>query len=84
MTYRGKISKGVVVFEEPVPLADGTEVKVEVAPQSQRAFEAGTPEAIAQLPIWDMDDGELERLLAEVQEMRELDLRLQTDPPPLD
>ncbi len=29
MTYRGRIKNGVVVFEETVPLPEGTEVRVE-------------------------------------------------------
>jgi hypothetical protein len=32
MTYRGRIRDGAVVFDEPIPLAEGTEVRVEVAP----------------------------------------------------
>lgn len=30
MTYKGHVEKGLVVFDEPMPLADGTEVRVEV------------------------------------------------------
>lgn len=33
MTYRGHVRNGVVVFEGPAPLADGTAVNVEPAPQ---------------------------------------------------
>jgi hypothetical protein len=29
MSYRGRVKNGVVVFDEPVQLADGTEVRIE-------------------------------------------------------
>ena len=30
MTYKGHIEAGKVVFDEPVPLAEGTQVRIEV------------------------------------------------------
>ena len=35
MTYRGHVKKGVVVFDEAVPLPDGTEVGVEPIPPQE-------------------------------------------------
>ena len=32
MTYRGRIRNGVAVIDSPVPLPDGTEVRIEVEP----------------------------------------------------
>jgi len=32
MNYRGHVRNGVVVFDEQVPLSDGTAVEIEVAP----------------------------------------------------
>jgi len=36
MTYRGHMEKGVVVFDEPVDLPNGTEVNVKLAPPPER------------------------------------------------
>lgn len=30
MTYKGHVEKGVVILDEPLPVADGTPVRVEV------------------------------------------------------
>lgn len=34
MTYKGRIRDGLVVLDEPVNLEDGTEVRVEIMPES--------------------------------------------------
>jgi hypothetical protein len=39
MTYRGTFKNGVVVLDEPAPLADGTTVKVEVEPDEPTLYE---------------------------------------------
>ena len=41
MTYKGHIKNGLVVFDEPAPLADGTPVRVEV--MSKAAAEGPEP-----------------------------------------
>jgi hypothetical protein len=71
MTYRGSIHKGVVVFDEPVPLEDGTVVEVEPVAETARP-RRGSAEAILQANIrWAGPPEEVERLLEEVQQMRD-------------
>jgi hypothetical protein len=48
MPYKGHIENGVVVFAEPVPLAPGTEVRVEVvAPPGTDFWESCSLEELA-------------------------------------
>lgn len=66
MTYRGKVKDGVVVLEAGVVLPEGASVRVEAAepapPSAPRHFHpSGT---------WDGPPGELDRLLKDVQDMR--------------
>lgn len=75
MTYPGTVRNGVVVFERPVPLADGTPVEVAVADAPDRAAPRGSPEAILGADLkWAGPPEELDRLLDEVRRMREEDL----------
>jgi hypothetical protein len=68
------MKNGVVVFEGQPPLEDGIEVRIEPV----RPVE-GLPSQLPRLPFrpvgaWDGPPGELDRLLAQVQELRERDL----------
>lgn len=84
MMYRGSVRNGVVVFDEPVALEEGTPVVVEAAGEPKRPV-PGSPEAIAQLTVtWAGDEDELRRLQAEVQEMREADMTPMDEPNLLD
>ena len=76
MTYRGTIRDGVVVFPGTAPLPEGTEVEVlPVASANGGEPPRGSPEAIRRLKVeWAGDRDELDRLLAEVQAMRDADL----------
>ncbi len=78
MTYRGKVKNGVVVLDEAPKLAEGTIVNVEVEAAKDEP-RIGSPAALLEYfktsSGWDGPPGELERLLAEVQQMREDDLR---------
>jgi hypothetical protein len=75
MTYRGSMRNGVVVFDAPVPLAEGDAVEVQPlhAPPSRPV--PGSPEAMRELITidWAGDPEELRRLQAELQEMRDED-----------
>jgi len=42
MSYRGRVKNGVVVFDEPVQLADGTEVRIEPVGRAE-SFPAERP-----------------------------------------
>jgi hypothetical protein len=75
MTYRGHIKNGVVIFPQPLPLADGTEVEVLPLQASAPTPRPGNPDTILKHNIrWAGPPEELDRLLREVQQMREEDL----------
>jgi len=40
MTYRGHVQNGVVVFDEPLPLPEGAQVRVEVLSEEAQPGEA--------------------------------------------
>src|SRR5688572_4145267 len=84
MTYRGTFRNGVVVFEEPLPLREGTHVEVAVAdaaaadpaavdlPQPGRDAPRGSARAILGADVkWAGPPEELDRLLDEVRRMRD-------------
>ena len=49
MVYRGRVEKGVVVFDEKASLADGTEVTIRpVKPRSGRSGKARKPLSLAE------------------------------------
>jgi hypothetical protein len=79
-TYRGTVQNGVVVFDGPAPLADGTAVRVEPV-NGERAASETPPGAPHFRPVgkWEGPPGEFERLLAEVQAARDADLDLERD-----
>jgi hypothetical protein len=87
MTLRGHIQNGVVVLDERPNLPDGTEVFVEVHGPAKPAKAArGSAEALLQNAgeyQWVGPPGELDRLTAEVQAMREEDLRRSLSQPEL-
>ena len=73
MTLRGHIEKRQVVLDEPADLPDGTAVAVQVYENgSQRRGSAAA--IVAALRTWEGPPGELDRLLAEVQQMRDEDV----------
>jgi hypothetical protein len=47
MTYRGCIKNGVAVLETPIPLPDGTRVRVEVEPTESEFSSGKTVEDLA-------------------------------------
>jgi hypothetical protein len=48
MVYRGRVEKGVVVFDERAALEDGTEVSIRpVKPRSGRSGKAPKPQSLA-------------------------------------
>jgi hypothetical protein len=69
MTYHGTIKQGVVVLDNTPVLKDGTRVEVqfiEVAPEVTTSFHP--------VGAWEGPPGELDRLLAEVQAIRDTDI----------
>jgi len=74
MTYRGVVKKGVVVLEKPKALKDGTRVRVAPIATKRKTPRTRKADRIHPVGVWDGPPGELERLLAQVQRMREADL----------
>jgi hypothetical protein len=74
MTYRGVVKKGVVVLEKPKALKDGTRVRVAPLVSRRSKSKPRKNDRIRPVGVWDGPPGELERLLGEVQRMREGDL----------
>ncbi|MDB5288801.1 MAG: hypothetical protein JWL69_42 [Phycisphaerales bacterium] len=77
MTYQGTVRGGMVVFPDTLPLKEGTRVRVEPLDVPPTGDEAppGDPRAIATAGVTWADPEELDRLLDEVQQMREEDLQ---------
>ena len=74
MTYRGVVKKGVVVLEKPKALKDGTRVRVAPVVSKRRKSKSSKNDRIRPVGVWEGPPGELDRLLAEVQQMRDADL----------
>ena len=71
MIYRGTIKNGVVVFEGAAPFEEGTPVHVAPA----RAAEG--EQSLRPVGALDGPPGELDRLLREVQQMRDADVDME-------
>jgi hypothetical protein len=76
MTYRGTVKHGVVVFQNAPPLKEGTSVRVEAIKPRAKATRPRTKRAFRPVGQWQGEPGELQRLLAEVQQLRDSDLEL--------
>lgn len=79
MTYRGTVKRGVVVFSKALRLKDGTPVRIEPIRQRKKQVALGKKRKLRPVGNWDGEPGELQRLLAEVQQMRDSDLALERD-----
>jgi hypothetical protein len=81
MTYTGQVKNGVVVLEGDVKLEEGRRVRVLVDEPADRP-PRGSPEAILRhAGIWAGDDDEIDRLLAELKQMKQDELRRQLEEP---
>lgn len=75
MTYRGRVVKGVVVFDGESPLKDGTVVSVEPIEASiTRPLKSSREAVLAFNSFWEGPPGEMQRLLEAVQAARDNDL----------
>ena len=80
MTLRGHIHNGAVILDAPTSLPDGTPVSIEplATPASHTPHPRGSAAAILsalrEVGPWDGDPNELDRLLADVQSLRDRDL----------
>ncbi|HEV8292462.1 MAG TPA: hypothetical protein VGP94_11085 [Tepidisphaeraceae bacterium] len=73
MTYRGVVKKGVVVLEKG-KLKEGTRVRVQPIPVKNGKPRRRKSQRLRRVGSWEGPPGEFERLLAEVQQMRDADL----------
>jgi hypothetical protein len=89
MTYQGTVRNGVVIFSGAAP-SEGTRVRIqpidptEALPGAAAPSPAvpGDPRVIAAAGLtWAGGDEELDRLLAEVQQLREQDLKWEQEMP---
>jgi len=77
MTCLGTVRNGVVVLDTAAPFEDGTRVRVE-ADMAPSEPPRGSAQAILDADVkWVGQRDELDRLLAEVQKMRDEDVELQ-------
>jgi hypothetical protein len=85
MTYLGEVHNGVVVLKDAPVLEEGTKVKVEVETPLTPKLRVGSPEAvlagIEKAGGWVGPEGELDRLLEELREMKQQEVRLQMSQP---
>jgi hypothetical protein len=51
MTYKGHVENGMVVFDEPAPLADGTQVRIEVE-QAAEAYAVDQTRRVTSLGLY--------------------------------
>jgi hypothetical protein len=80
MVYRGKIQNGVVVTDGALNLPEGTEL--EIVPLDAHKSRRGSPEAIAaSAGVWRGQDDEIDRLLAELKEMKKAEVEQQLREP---
>ena len=77
MTYRGTLKNGVIVFRKRPALPEGTEVRVEPLQRSHKSPRRPKRPSFRPVGTWDGPPGELDRLLAEVQHMRDADVELE-------
>jgi len=74
MTYRGVVKKGVVVLDKSKALKDGTRVRVQPVASANGKPKRRKSPRLRRVGSWEGPPGEFERLLAEVQKMRNEDL----------
>ena len=79
--YRGHFERGKVVLDEFATVPDGTPATIQVeqhtAPPPTKPLR-GSPQAVLASDVkWVGEAGELERLLTEVQKLRDEDLELE-------
>jgi hypothetical protein len=79
MTYRGTVKGGVVVFSKSPRLKDGTQVRVEPVKSPRKASPGRKRRGLHPVGKWEGEEGELQRLLGEVQLGRDSDLALERD-----
>jgi hypothetical protein len=63
MTYLGHVQNGVVVFDPPAPLKDGTPVRVEVADVTKESVPLSPEERVQQMRAlfeqWNREDADI-------------------------
>ena len=84
MVYRGKIHNGQVVFDGAERLPEGADVRVELVEGngSENGIRVGSAEAVLKSAgAWAGEDEEVDRLLAELREMKRAEVERQLREP---
>jgi hypothetical protein len=81
MTYFGEIHNGVVVLKDAPVLEEGTKVEVTVSSTPRIGSPQAILAAIEKAGGWVGPESELDRLVAEVREMKQEELKLQKSQP---
>jgi hypothetical protein len=81
MTFRGRIKNGVVVFDGAAPLAEGTEVDVQPHRDASEPKRGSAAAIMRHAGFWAGDKEEMDRLLAELKEMKWAEVRAQQEKP---
>jgi len=81
MTFRGRIKNGVVVFDGGAPLAEGTVVDVQPHRDPSEPKRGSAVAIMRHAGFWAGDAEEMDRLLAELKEMKWAEVRAQQNEP---
>ena len=76
MTYQGTVKHGVIILDPSATLPEGARVRVETIDNHSASHPHFHPVA-----PWDGPPGELDQLLAQVQQLRDSDLTDSNDDP---
>ena len=77
MVYRGKIMNGVVVLSGNPPLSEGTEVEVSPVTEQMQPRRGSAEAIMRHAGTWQGEAGEMDRLLAELKEMKRAEVEAQ-------
>lgn len=77
MTYRGRFQNGVVVLDQTPAFEEGTVVEVHVvsAPAGSKARPSGKEALLRAAGMWEDQAEEIDKLLNELREMKQAELR---------
>ncbi|MCL2640782.1 MAG: hypothetical protein FWD53_08060 [Phycisphaerales bacterium] len=71
MVYHGKVQNGTIVLEDGERLPEGTNVRIEPLPPSNKPPRGSVETILASAGFWAGDEEEVDRLLAELKEMKQ-------------
>ena len=81
MIYHGTVQNGTIVLEDGERLPEGTNVRIEPVPPSNKPPRGSYEAILASCGIWAGEDDEIDRLLAELKEMKQAEVERQMREP---